>query len=111
MQLEQHYIIREEKSTAKRWYADTDTAFLGNRQQIYNDYLRTCRAYYGKTDGSKCDVYEYDRTIMNQRQPQSMQNYQSRFSQNTRTQKGHWPVHSILGKESSQYEDGKVAQG
>jgi len=48
---------------------------LGNRQQIYNDYLTTCRAYYGETDGSKCDVYEYDRMIMNQRQPQSMQNY------------------------------------
>jgi len=48
---------------------------LGNRQSIYNHHLTSCRAYYGKKDGHQCDIYEYDRMLMNQRQPQSMQNY------------------------------------
>jgi hypothetical protein len=43
---------------------------LGDRQKIYNDHLAGCRAYYGEQDGHKCDVYEYDRMLMNQRQPQ-----------------------------------------
>eukprot|EP00804_Cyclotella_cryptica_P014263 CCRYP_018649-RA/>CCRYP_018649-RA protein AED:0.05 eAED:0.05 QI:106/1/1/1/1/1/3/32/480 len=48
---------------------------LGDRQKKYTEHLAGCRSYYGKQDGSKCDVYEYDRMLMNQRQPQSMQNY------------------------------------
>ena len=43
---------------------------LGDRQVIYNNHLMSCRAYYGKKDGNKCDIYEYDRMLMNQRQPQ-----------------------------------------
>lgn len=42
---------------------------LGNRQSIYNNHLKSCREYYG-LDGNKCDLYEYDRMLMNQRQPQ-----------------------------------------
>ena len=67
--------ITSSEKKSRRPKDDMPIQPLGNRQQIYNDYLTTCRAYYGKTDGSKCDVYEYDRMIMNQRQPQSMQNY------------------------------------
>ncbi|KAL9184657.1 hypothetical protein ACHAXT_012627 [Thalassiosira profunda] len=47
---------------------------LGNRQAVYNQHLMACRAYY-REEGRKCDVYEYDRMLMNQRQPRSMQNY------------------------------------
>eukprot|EP00579_Thalassiosira_antarctica_P007807 CAMPEP_0201900604 /NCGR_PEP_ID=MMETSP0902-20130614/52671_1 /ASSEMBLY_ACC=CAM_ASM_000551 /TAXON_ID=420261 /ORGANISM="Thalassiosira antarctica, Strain CCMP982" /LENGTH=483 /DNA_ID=CAMNT_0048434325 /DNA_START=280 /DNA_END=1731 /DNA_ORIENTATION=- len=47
---------------------------LGDRQAVYNDHLKSCREYY-RGDRKKCDIYEYDRMLMNQRQPQSMQNY------------------------------------
>ncbi|KAL7553955.1 hypothetical protein ACHAWF_017322 [Thalassiosira exigua] len=47
---------------------------LGNRQDIYNKHLTSCRTFYSKKGGN-CDMYEYDRMLMNQRQPQSMQNY------------------------------------
>ncbi|KAL3774624.1 hypothetical protein ACHAWO_001995 [Cyclotella atomus] len=48
---------------------------LGDRQSVYNAHLAGCRDFYGKRGGNKCDIYEYDRMLMNQRQPQSMQNY------------------------------------
>lgn len=43
---------------------------LGDRQSVYNSHLAGCRQYYGKQNGNKCDIYEYDRMLMNQRQPQ-----------------------------------------
>lgn len=42
---------------------------LGDRQAVYNDHLMKCRKFYGE-DGRKCDIYEYDRMLMNLRQPQ-----------------------------------------
>lgn len=51
---------------------------LGNRQVIYNEHLEGCREFYKKSgDSRQCDVYEYDRILMNLRQPQSMENYTS----------------------------------
>eukprot|EP00581_Thalassiosira_minuscula_P005635 CAMPEP_0183738450 /NCGR_PEP_ID=MMETSP0737-20130205/54570_1 /TAXON_ID=385413 /ORGANISM="Thalassiosira miniscula, Strain CCMP1093" /LENGTH=484 /DNA_ID=CAMNT_0025972981 /DNA_START=478 /DNA_END=1928 /DNA_ORIENTATION=- len=47
---------------------------LGDRQSVYNDHLRRCREFAGR-DSNQCDIYEYDRMLMNQRQPQSMKNY------------------------------------
>ena len=49
---------------------------LGDRQSVYNGHLAGCRNYY-PLDHNLCDVYEYDRMLMNLRQPQSMQNYTS----------------------------------
>ena len=42
---------------------------LGNRQAMYNNHLLSCREYY-RSEKHKCDIYEYDRMLMNQRQPQ-----------------------------------------
>jgi hypothetical protein len=47
---------------------------LGNRQEIYNQHLKGCREFYDQ-NARQCDVYEYDRMLMNMRQPMSMQNY------------------------------------
>ena len=60
---------------------------LGNRQEFYNNHLSNCRHHYKSSlvmqkghastniHGGNCDIYEYDRLLMNQRQPMSMQNY------------------------------------
>ena len=55
-------------------YEDMPLQPLGDRQAAYNKHLQGCREFYGK-DARQCDVYEYDRMLMNIRQPQSMQNY------------------------------------
>ena len=47
---------------------------LGDRQAIYLNHLEGCRTAYEPVDSYKCDQYEYDRMIMNRRQPQSMVN-------------------------------------
>lgn len=47
---------------------------LGDRQQLYLDYLEGCRQKFAPMDSYKCDQFEYDRMIMNRRQPQSMMN-------------------------------------
>jgi hypothetical protein len=47
---------------------------LGDRQKIYVKHVDDCRKNYPEKS-NMCDVYEYDRILMNQRQPQSMQNY------------------------------------
>lgn len=45
---------------------------LGDRQAAYVKHVDACRKRYGDK-GNMCDTYEYDRILMNQRQPQSMQ--------------------------------------
>ena len=72
-----------------RQYENMPIQPLGNRQEIYNNHLFNCRHYYksikltesghasSNIAGGNCDIYEYDRLLMNQRQPQSMQNYTS----------------------------------
>ena len=49
-----------------------DDLSLGNRRQIYLDHLEGCREAY---PGTKCDEFEYFRLMMNNRQPQSINNY------------------------------------
>jgi len=55
-------------------YEDMPIQPLGNRQEAYNKHLTGCREFYS-SEPWQCDVYEYDRMLMNIRQPQSMQNY------------------------------------
>jgi len=70
---------------------------LGNRQEFYNNHLSACRHHYSSIKvvkkghastnipGGNCDIYEYDRLLMNQRQPMSMQNYtETGFHKTTR---------------------------
>lgn len=45
---------------------------LGDRQAAYVAHLDACRKHY-KEKSNICDIYEFDRQLMNQRQPQSMQ--------------------------------------
>ena len=48
----------------------------GARHQAYVQHLKGCRAYYAqksKATSRLCDAYEFDRMLMNKRQPQSMQ--------------------------------------
>lgn len=47
---------------------------LGNRQKEYIRHLEGCREACGPAQSYLCDTYEYDRLIMNRRQPQSMVN-------------------------------------
>ncbi|KAI2501698.1 hypothetical protein MHU86_12766 [Fragilaria crotonensis] len=49
---------------------------LGDRNQIYKEYMDGCRKHYGKKAHS-CDVSEEGRLAMSIRQPQSMVNYTS----------------------------------
>ena len=68
-----HNVDPSNNPTPKQ-YEDMPIQPLGNRQEAYNKHLSGCREFYGK-DARQCDVYEYDRMLMNIRQPQSMQNY------------------------------------
>jgi hypothetical protein len=45
---------------------------LGDRQALYDDYMKGCHDFYGKR-ASSCDVTEEDRWDMSLRQPQSVQ--------------------------------------
>jgi prolyl 4-hydroxylase len=70
-----------------RQYENMPIQPLGNRQAFYNNHLSKCREHYKRIKltekghsssniaGGNCDIYEYDRLLMNQRQPRSMQNY------------------------------------
>ena len=55
-------------------YKDMPLQPLGDRQKVYVKHVDDCRKNYPEKS-NMCDVYEYDRILMNQRQPQSMQNY------------------------------------
>jgi len=44
---------------------------LGDRYQVYEDYMDGCRKRYGRK-ANRCDESENDRIAMNVRQPQSM---------------------------------------
>lgn len=68
-----HNVDPDNNPTPKQ-YEDMPLQPLGDRQAAYNKHLQGCREFYGK-DARQCDVYEYDRMLMNIRQPQSMQNY------------------------------------
>ncbi|CAB9529888.1 Ankyrin Repeat [Seminavis robusta] len=49
-----------------------------SRHDTYIKHLQGCRAHYGKFSKAAartCDTYEFDRLLMNKRQPQSMENY------------------------------------
>lgn len=49
-----------------------------SRHRAYIDHLDGCRNHYAKISAAAaktCDIYDYDRILMNKRQPQSMQNY------------------------------------
>lgn len=44
---------------------------LGDRKTFYENYVEGCRNYYG-VKAARCDVFEEERILMSQRQPQSM---------------------------------------
>lgn len=48
---------------------------LGDRQNMYMRHLNACRNHHSSEGNSHlCDSFEYDRLLMNRRQPQSMVN-------------------------------------
>eukprot|EP00980_Cylindrotheca_fusiformis_P004165 scaffold909_cov135-Cylindrotheca_fusiformis.AAC.22 len=48
---------------------------LGDRRELYRKHLEGCRKHFETVGGPfSCDQFEYDRLIMNRRQPQSMVN-------------------------------------
>lgn len=47
---------------------------LGDRQELYLRHLEGCRKTYEAIDPTQCDLFEWDRMLMNRRQPQSMVN-------------------------------------
>jgi len=53
-------------------YRDMALQPLGDRQAAYVAHVDACRKHYGEK-ANLCDVYEYDRILMNARQPCSMQ--------------------------------------
>ena len=53
-------------------YRDMPVQPLGDRQAAYVKHVEGCRKYYAN-NMNYCDIYEYDRMLMNLRQPQSMQ--------------------------------------
>ena len=54
---------------------DEPLQILGNRQELYLNHLNGCRERFSSTgDSYLCDGYEYDRMLMNRRQPQSIIN-------------------------------------
>lgn len=55
-------------------YKDMVVQPLGDREAVYAKHLQSCRDAYAPK-GGMCDRFEYDRMLMNLRQPQSMQNY------------------------------------
>lgn len=58
--------------------SDSTVFAKGSRHQAYVKHLQGCRSFYRKiseTAARSCDSYEFDRILMNKRQPQSMQNY------------------------------------
>jgi len=60
--------------TVPKEYVDMPVQPLGDRQQIYDDFIDDCVKFYGKR-GHRCMDTERDRVDMALRQPQSMQNY------------------------------------
>ena len=48
---------------------------LGDRHSAYMKHLKGCRETYPDSKHNACDRFEYERLLMNRRQPQSMQNY------------------------------------
>ena len=45
---------------------------LGDRQAVYDEYMRGCREQWGTKGAVRCDANERDRLEMSRRQPQSM---------------------------------------
>jgi hypothetical protein len=45
---------------------------LGDRQALYDDFMKGCHDFYGRK-GKSCDITEQDRWDMSVRQPASMQ--------------------------------------
>lgn len=48
---------------------------LGNRQAVYDEYMKGCEETYSRGNGRTCRECEQERIEMNLRQPQSMINY------------------------------------
>ena len=64
---------KDETSFGRR--SEEPLQILGNRQAKYLDHLNGCREKFSLIGESQsCDVYEYERLLMNRRQPQSMIN-------------------------------------
>ena len=55
-------------------YQNMSLAVLGDRQSMYNKYMKGCNDHYPGR-GPVCSYTESDRIAMNSRQPASMQNY------------------------------------
>lgn len=61
--------------SAPRQYKNMPINPLGDRQKIYDDFLKSCENAFGTKKGQRCRSTEEDRIEMTLRQPQSMQNY------------------------------------
>ena len=61
--------VDPESNPVPKQYEGMPLQVLGDRQSVYNEHLRGCREFYGK-ERRQCDIYEYDRMLMNIRQPQ-----------------------------------------
>jgi hypothetical protein len=72
---------------------------LGNRQALYTKHLRDCREAY-HPHGGDCDRFEYDRMLMNLRQPQSMQNYTEMGFQKIKAPEGKHASDTACSSES-----------
>jgi len=66
--------VDPENTKTPRQYRDKVVQPLGNRQALYDNFLKTCVDKFGKR-GSRCVQNERDRIAMSLRQPQSMTNY------------------------------------
>jgi len=79
---------------------------LGDRKQLYEDFMQGCRDHYGGTKAHRCDTTEDDRLEMSVRQPQSMVNYTSTGFKKIKAPKqvfdllkDHWETNKHLAKE------------
>lgn len=66
--------IDPEHNTAPRKLKETVIQPLGDKQKLYDDFIRSCEEAFGKK-GSRCRSSESGRVAMSLRQPQSMTNY------------------------------------
>mmetsp|Transcript_7041 Transcript_7041/g.17338 ORF Transcript_7041/g.17338 Transcript_7041/m.17338 type:complete len:534 (+) Transcript_7041:184-1785(+) len=79
---------------------------IGNREAFYATHLDNCRTAYASTnESSKCDYFEYERILLNRRQPQSMKNLTATGFQKVRAPKrlktildGFWSMNADKAK-------------
>jgi hypothetical protein len=66
--------VHPDKFETPEEYKNMPIQPLGNRAQIYEDFMEGCRKWYGER-GNRCDATERDRAAMSLDQPATMTNY------------------------------------